>query len=111
MVLAIFTMQPLYSLCFLISSNFSLSICFLHSCVLFFFFSFLYNDFVVSVVMPGAVTSEEIPFSSVDIGNRNQSNDIYIVRFIQHETVQQRNTASLEMMGADPLKDVPIARD
>lgn len=56
-------------------------------------------------VVPGAVTSEEIPYSSVDIGNRNQSDGIYSVRFIQHEAVQQRNTASLEMMGPDSLKE------
>ena len=58
-----------------------------------------------SLVLSGAVISEEVPFSSVDTGNSNQSHEIYSVRFIQYQMVQQRSAASVEMIEPDSFKE------
>ena len=53
----------------------------------------------------GAVTSEEIPISPVSFGNESSRQELYSVRFIQHEDHDpERNTNVVEMSGDDSLK-------
>lgn len=54
----------------------------------------------------GAVTSEEIPVSPVNPGNESSSQELYSVRFIQHEELgAQMSMNSVEMSGVDSFKE------
>lgn len=53
----------------------------------------------------GAVTCEEIPISPVNFGNESSRQELYSVRFIQHEDHSpERNTTAVEITGDDSLK-------
>lgn len=53
----------------------------------------------------GAVTSEEIPLLQGTPGRSgNGSQEVYSVRFVQHEMEHQRSSDSSEMVGTDQVK-------
>lgn len=54
----------------------------------------------------GAVTSKEIPVSSINSDNENSRQELYSVRIIQHEEHgAQRSINSAEMSGVDNFKE------